>query len=115
MKKVLFLLTMILGFTLGSSALAWEDPCSATEYTYTYPGGYMLADWTETPQFSPAPKCGGVVTLFCPDGSATELEYMGLGNGTMRIAGVPCHVDRGGNLVCSTTETTINEFVLLKR
>ncbi|MCK4788139.1 MAG: hypothetical protein KAV87_30630, partial [Desulfobacteraceae bacterium] len=93
MKKV-FALAMVLGFLLmGSLSFAWEDPCSATEHIYTYSGGYMLAHWTETPQFSPAPKCGGVVTLFCPDGSDVELEYMGLSNGIMWIDGVLCHVD----------------------
>lgn len=113
MKK-LFALTMIIGFIWALPAMAWEDPCSAVGETYTYAGGYMLTNWTETTQFSPAPDCGGVVTLFCPDSTAIELDYMGVKD-TMWIEGIPCHVDEDGDLICTTTDTVIVERTFSKR
>ena len=99
MKKV-FAIAMIIGFVWALPAMAWQDPCSATENTYEYEG-YVLGNWTPaTVMFSPAPECEGTVILLAPDGQWYLYDYIG-NRGIITIAGVlPCRVADDGNLVC---------------
>lgn len=112
MKKVIFLITMILGFIWALPAMAWQDPCSATENAYVCEG-FTLDGWVETgPHFSPAPRCAGTVTLWAPDGTGYALDYMG-NNGIMIIAGVPCRVSNQGNLECKIVTVPEESTILI--
>ena len=101
MKKIkVFAIAMIIGFIWTLPAMAWQDPCSATENTYEYEG-YVLWGWTPaTAMFSPAPECEGAVSLLAPDGQWYLYDYVG-NHGVITIGGVlPCKVADDGNLVC---------------
>ena len=98
MKKV-FLLSMIIGFFLGSYTYAWQDPCSIIENAYICEG-FTLDDWVEIDSlFSPTPECVGTVILWAPDGTGNRLDYAG-NLGIITIAGIPCRINNRGNLEC---------------
>lgn len=114
MKK-LFIVAAIIGFLWGTMALAWQDPCSVTQYDYIC-GGYILTDWEESPSyFSPAPDCIGTVLLLAPDNTWILLSYEGNGD-IITIAGVPCRVNNNGDLICKIiTQPEESETLFLKR
>lgn len=114
MRNLLALL--ILGICLCySPALAWQDPCSATQYNYIYED-YALINWEESPAyFSPAPDCAGTVILLTPEGFYTILDYEGNGN-IITIAGIPCRVNDKGDLICKViTQPEESTILYLKK
>jgi hypothetical protein len=110
MKKKVFALTMIIGFIWGSLAFAWQDPCNAVQYNYTYEG-YTLTGWADTTSsFSPAPKCSGTVLLLDSD-TWILLDYISYED-TILIANIPCRVTDKGNLVCKVITQPEKSYTL---
>ena len=67
MKKMLISVLMCLGLLFTVSAFAWQNPCILQGYDSIKSGDYILTEFTPTPQFGPAPDCGGNVTIIYPD------------------------------------------------
>lgn len=112
MKKKIFALTMVIGFIWGSVAFAWQDPCNATLYNYTFEG-YTLTGWTNTPpEVSPIPECSGTVLLLASDSTWILLDYISYGD-TISINGIPCQVSNKGDLVCKVITQPEESFTFL--
>ena len=110
MKKKVFALTMIIGFIWGSLAFAWQDPCNAVQYNYTY-GECTLTGWVDnTSSFSPAPKCSGTVLLLDSD-TWILLDYISYED-TILIANIPCRVTDKGNLICKVITQPEKSYTL---
>lgn len=94
--------TLLMFCVVGSTATA-QNQCEIVGNSYTITvdcDEWTLTDFTNVPGFSPAPPCGGNVSLVSPDGEYSYHKWCVSGNG-LTVAGFPALLTESGlNIYC---------------